>query len=383
MIVPTDPIVSGEVTPIQLAVPVGLPFSAAPSRPVKAAAFTPQIMALRASMPVPVEYNRAVPAPRRRWQVSRFLSGGGRTVLRTADGLRHHRQSLGLVMTAILLGISLTTVLILADAPETGLTGQATKARPVVVAAPAPAPVQEKSMSPEESDALAGIRIVDPSWDKKASCNEGTWPYIDQRCLIKDERKSAAKVENKIGPRMIGSSTRAPAPAPIGPIGSTTAIVPAAPKVSMTDGAAPRDANVEQDEAGIEKRDEKQEEIRPARVPDAAPARAPDVASSKLAEIRTSTTPEQNVTSRYSYSSPRYAPSTQRHQRSRTFRLTEEAQPVVTPQRAVSVRKKRQPQAAPYVADAGRRTRQRVVHQAQAPQAPQFFFPFGWFVQAR
>ena len=392
MIVPTDPIVSGETTPIQLAVPVGSPFPAVPPKPIKPAMLTP--MALRALLPVPVDYNRAIPSTRKRWKVSGFLSKSGRAVSRTADVLRRHRQSLGLVMTAILLGISLTTIVILADAPKTAPSVEATQAPAVVAAAPAPAPVQDVPASPEESDALAGIRIVDPSWDKKMSCNEGTWPYIDQRCLVKDEKQSAAKAENKIGPRMIGSTPRPQALEPIGPIGSTTAIVPAAPKVNVTDGAAPRAEDVEQDaeqhEADIREREDirkkyeairkKNEDIRPARVPDAAPMRAADVESSKPVEIRTSTTPAETVSQR-SYSSPKHVRSKPRRQRTRTVRPTEEAQPAERRQRAVSVRRKRQ--AAPAVADARRRPRQRVVQQAQAPQAPQFFFPFGWFVQAR
>ena len=259
MIVPTDPIVSGESTPIQLAVPVGSPFPAVPPKPIKPAMLTP--MALRALLPVPVDYNRAIPSPRKCWKVSGFLSKSGRAVSRTADVLRRHRQSLGLVMTAILLGISLTTIVILADAPKTAPKVEAAQAPAVVAAAPAPAPapVQDIPAGPEESDALAGIRIVDPSWDKKMSCNEGTWPYIDQRCLVKDEKRSVAKAENKIGPRMIGSTPRPQALEPIGPIGSTTAIVPAAPKVNVTDGAAARDEDrdedVEQEEADIRERE--------------------------------------------------------------------------------------------------------------------------------
>ena len=267
-------------------------------------------------------------------------------------------------MTAILLGISLTTAVILSDAPKPDARAQTTKASPVVAAAPATPLMQEMpTRTAEESDALAGIRIVDPSWDKKISCNEGTWPYIEQRCLVKDEKRSAAKIENKIGPRMIGSSTRPAAPEKSGPIGSTTAIVPAAPKVNMTDGVAVRDADIERRE-DIERQEEKHEKIAPEPVLRAAP--------SKFVETRTATVPVQTF-------APRYSPSSQRRRTSvRTFRLSEETKPVVTPRRAASVTRKRQT----YVADAGRRSYGRVT-QAQAPQAPQFFFPFGWFVQAR
>lgn len=261
-------------------------------------------------------------------------------------------------MTAILLGISLTTAVILSDAPKPDAAGQATKASRVV-AAPTTPSVQEMLATTDESDALAGIRIVDPSWDKKISCSEGTWPYIEQRCL---ETKSATKAENKIGPGMIGPRIRPTAPETSGPIGSTTAIVPAAPKVT-TDGVATH-------EADIEKHEEKHEDIAP-------PEPVLRAAPSKLVETRTSTVPAQTTT-------PRYTRSSQRRRPVRTFRLSEDTNPVVkpvaTPRRAASV--KRKPQR--YVADAGRRrVRERVVRQAQAPQAPQFFFPFGWFVQAR
>ncbi|ARP98874.1 hypothetical protein CAK95_07125 [Pseudorhodoplanes sinuspersici] len=377
MIVPTDPIVSGQTTPIKLAVPVGSPFPATPPKPVRPAALTPQIVALRASLPVPVEYNRRIPAARRRWRVS--LSSVGRAASRTAGVLRRHRQSAGLVMTAILLGISLTTIVILADAPESDATAQKAEKPATLAAAPAVPPAQGAPAGiAEESDALAGVRIVDPSWDKKMSCSEGTWPYIDQRCLVKDEARSEARAENKIGPRMIGSTPRPPAPETSGPIGSTTAIVRAAPKVNATDGVAARDADVDED-------------MESEQVPNATPAPPPDVAPSKLVETQTSTMPAQPVAPQYASPSSRSVRSSQRRQSLRTFRLSEEteAKPAVAPRRTTNVRRtttraatvtrKRQP----YMADAGRRVRQRVVRQAQVPQAPQFFFPFGWFVQAR
>ena len=277
-------------------------------------------------------------------------------------------------MTAILLGISLTMAVNFSDAPKPDVRGQTTKASPVVAAAPATPLMQEMpTRTAEESDALAGIRIVDPSWDKKISCNEGTWPYIEQRCLVKDERRSAAKIENKIGPRMIGSSIRPAAPEKSGPIGSTTAIVPAAPKVNVTDGVAVRDADIERRE-DIESREEKHEKIAPEPVLRTAPPKPVEIRTAP-AETRTSTVTVQNVEPRYIPSSPR-----RRAASVRTFRLSEETtKPVVTPRRAASVKRKRQT----YVADAGRRSYGRVVTQAQAPQAPQFFFPFGWFVQAR
>jgi hypothetical protein len=371
MIVPTDPIVSAPPAPLKLAVPVGLPFPAVPPKPVKLprlpAALPPQIVAIRASMPVPVECNREDPTARTGRRLSAFLSRGRHALSQAAGVPRRHPRSTGLVMTAILLGISLTTAVILSDVPKPDATGQATDASPILAAAPAAPSVQEAlTRMPEESDALAGIRIVDPLWDKKVSCSEGAWPYIDQRCL---EAKSAARTENKIGPGMIAPRARPAAPETSGPIGSTTAIVPAAPKAPVTDGVAPRDLELQKDE---------EKGAQPA----------PKVAPSQLAETRTSTIPPETATPRYSRPSPRYAssaqtryaPSTQRRQPVRTFRLSEETKPVVTRQwRAAGVKRKRQP----YVADAGRRSRERIINQAQAPQAPQFFFPFGWFVQAR
>jgi hypothetical protein len=293
MIVPTDPIVSAEPAPLKLAVPVGLPYPVVPPKLVKLsrlpAALPPQIMALRASMPVPVEYNHEASAANTGWRLSAFLSRAGQALSHAAGMPRRHPRSTGLVMTAILLGISLTTAVILSDVPKPDAAGQATEASPVVAAAPATLSAQETPVRmPEENDALAGIRIVDPSWDKKVSCNEGAWPYIDQRCL---EAKSAARAENKIGPGMIGPRTRATAPEASGPIGSTTAIVPAAPKVNMTDGVATHDVDFENG-ADIEKREEKHENIAP-------PEPALRAAPSRLVETRTSTVPVQTVTPRY------------------------------------------------------------------------------------
>lgn len=358
MIAPTEPIVTGQTAPMTLAVPVGPPFPSTPPKParpvaLKSAALTPQIVSLRASMLVPVECNPAVP-PTTRGQFTNLLSKGGQALSQAAAALRGHPRSTGLGITAILLGISLTSVIILSDPPEPDVTTNQQTEEPRLAAAPAvePAPATPTGMA-EESDALAGIRIVDPSWDKKSSCNEGTWPYIDQRCLIKDETGSDSKVETKIGPRMIDSRTRPNVPEAAGPIGSTTAIVPAAPKVNATDGVATRDMEMEKHN----------EDMLPEKVSDIAPA--------KLAETRTSTVPAQAITPRYSASSQRYRPV-------RTFRLSEEAKPV-PPRRVVSAKRKRQP----VVADAGRRAHARAINQAQAPQPPQFFFPFGWFVQAR
>ena len=353
MISPDEPIVSGQAIP--LAVPVGRPFPSSPPRPPRPAALTPQIVSLRASMLVPIQHDAApaMPSPSR---FADFLSDSGRALSQAANVLRRHPRSTGLAMTAILLGISMTTAIVLSDPPESGTAIPMAEA-PKFAAAPVVPAVSEVAASPvEESDPLAGIRIVDPSWDKKISCDEGTWPYIDQRCLTKDTSKDDGKVERKIGPRMIDSRTRPQAPEPTGPVGSTTAIVPAAPKVSVTDGVAPRDTEL--DAAG---------EALDQNVPE-PPA---DTAPARIVETRTSTIRTYSAPTRSYASSPRYRPV-------RTFRLSEEAKPVTPPRRVVSTKKRQ-----PTVAETGRRTQRRVVNNAAAPQVPQFVFPFGWFVQAR
>ena len=99
-------------------------------------------------------------------------------------------------MTAILLGISVTTAIILSDAPKPDAKRQTADMSPVLASAPTASLMQKvPTGTAGESDALAGVRIVDPSWDKKMSCNEGTWPYIDQRCLVKEGSRSAARAE--------------------------------------------------------------------------------------------------------------------------------------------------------------------------------------------
>lgn len=380
MIVSTDPIVSDQTEPLKLAVPVGSPYPAVAPKPARPAALTPQIVAIRAALPAPAEYDLGNLARAELWQSSPSPSSRSgpasspvKNVPHRQDVPRRHSRFVGLAMTAILLGISVTTAIVLSDAPKPDTKRQTADVSPIVATVPATSLMQKIATSPAgESDALAGVRIVDPSWDKKMSCNEGTWPYIDQRCLVKEGSRSAARAENKIGPRMI---RRPAAPETSGPIGSTTAIVPAAPKVSATDGVAVRDAD-------MEKHEERHEKIvAPEPVLRAAPPKPVETRTSNVeirtapAETRPSTVTVQNVEPRYIPSSPR-----RRAASVRTFRLSEETtKPVATPRRAASVKRKR----PTYVAEAGRRAYGRVVTQAQAPQAPQFFFPFGWFVQAR
>jgi hypothetical protein len=401
MIVSTDPIVSDQTEPLKLAVPVGSPYPAAAPKPARPAALTPQIEAIRAALPAPAEYDLGNLARAEHWQPfppssprsGQTLSSGPmsspvRDVPYYQDAPRRRSRFIGLAMTAILLGISVTTAIVLSDAPKPEAKRQTAAMSPVLASAPAASLMQKSPASTTgESDALAGVRIVDPSWDKKMSCNEGTWPYIDQRCLVKEGSRSAARAENKIGPRMM--IRRPAAPETTGPIGSTTAIVPAAPKAIATDGVAVR-------EADIEKHEGRHDIVAPAPVLRAAPPKPVETRTSTV-EIRTapvesrmSVVETRTPTVTVEDTAPRYTRSSRWRKTApvRTYSLSEEtAAPAVTSRRATSVRRaatvtsvKRKRQT--YVAEAGRRSYGRVT-QAQAPQAPQFFFPFGWFVQAR
>lgn len=267
----------------------------------------------------------------------------------TLDVLRRYPRAMGLLTTALLLGVSLVAMIAVSDMSEPQATERKIDDRFSLATAPSNDPLtllaEEGEPRPAEViDPLASIRIVDPSWDRKLSCTEGTWPYIEQRCLLKDE--SDAKVDNKIGPRMIDSRTRTITPEAAGPIGSTTAIVPASPRAQSTDGVAPPETDLDQ-----------YEELNPG----------PEPASVAVPIIDTRSIPPQALASRADARSARLRPS-------RILRLSEDTKPA--PRRSASVKKKRQPS----VVDAGRRARAQAVNQVQTPQ---FFFPFGWFVQAR
>lgn len=348
MIRPDEPIVFGRAAALPFAVPVGKPYPSTSCTNHRSSALTPEALSLRSTMLVPAQYDRVAAKDRSRWlrhavaKTQMILSGA-------TNILRRHPRAAGLIMTAILLGITLATVAILSDRSGPDVAIQKTE-EPRLAAAPSLGPpVDAQSAAVEENDSLAGVRIVDPSWDKKSSCSEGTWPYIEQRCLVKDETGKGALNENKIGPRMIDSRVRPPAPEPDGPIGSSTLVAPAAPKVSTTNGIAPR--NVDQDD---------DEELTSNPAADAVPV--------QVSDTRASAMPVQAVTSRVSI-----APS--KYRSARALRRSDEISPAA-PRRVTNAKRKRHQ----TVADAGRKARTRTINTVQAPQ---FFFPFGWFVQAR
>lgn len=419
MIAPTDPIVRAAPSEppsadVPLAVPVGAPFPQGPTPSAVMRSATPQIIAMRSQMLVPVsafgetvndKSDDKATSDKATWTMAAAsVRRAGRL------SLVRNRSHAGLVATGLLLAFSMTTVVLLSDdaapkrreavvpaitgyqaepiptphlhqaqqvqspqsqpvqqkpAPSKAAQKSATPkaAQPVRQVMPAqPAPAQpEQAVTTEESDGLAGVRIVDPSWDKSHSCSESAWPYIDQRCLTKEEPRQDGRAENKIGPRMFVAPPRPAAPPVNTPLGSTTAIVAAAPKVHpTTDGVGTHEAD---------------DEMQPQQVI-AEPAPAPVYKPQRVIEAKAPPVQDYVVTERYVEKSSRERVSKKR-QATRTVREVEETRPA-KPQRVVAARKKRQP----VVAEA-RRAGPRVVQQAQAAPQPQFFFPFGFFMQAR
>jgi len=419
MIAPTDPIVRAApseppAADVPLAVPVGAPFPQAPARPAMRSA-TPQIIAMRSQMLVPVSAfgeaaNDKAASDKHAGDKAAWTMAAASVRRAGRSSLVRNRSYAGLIATGLLLAFSMTTVVLLSDdaAPKRteavvpAITGYQAEpiptpylhqaqqvqppqsqpvqqkpgpskaaqksatpkaAQPVRQVMPAqPAPAQpEQVVTTEESDGLAGVRIVDPSWDKSHSCSESAWPYIDQRCLTKEEPRQDGRAENKIGPRMFVAPPRPAAPPPAAPVGSTTAIVAAAPKVHpTTDGVGTHEAD---------------DEVQPQQVI-AEPAPAPVYKPQRVIEAKAPPVQDYVVTERYVEKSSRERVSKKR-QATRTVREVEETRPA-KPQRVVAARKKRQP----VVAEA-RRAGPRVVQQAQAAPQPQFFFPFGFFLQAR
>ncbi len=108
---------------------------------------------------------------------------------------------------------------------------------------------------------------------------------------------------------------------------------------------------------------EQQDEDAPMPVTDRAPVHVDDTQSAMI--------PERRSAPRVRFVAP------QRTRKVQTSRRSEEAR-APSARHVVSAKRKKRP----YVAEARRRTTQRNVVSA-APQAQQFFFPFGWLVQAR
>lgn len=392
MIAPAEPIASAPTAavapesvaepggPLGLAVPVGPSFAPPLPARVKPSALTPQVVSLRASMLVPLEPHVAEPAASDRWRLPGFVSKATDALPKISGVLRRHPRSVGLAMTALLLGISLTTAAMF-SLPAQRSAAEQTKPAPELAAA---APVAQSSMetrteqpartgtaeaagAAEESDALAGVRIVDPSWDGASSCKDSVWPYIDQRCVVKeDTAKAGTRTETKIGPRSIDIRPQLSPSARTGPIGSTTAVVPASPKVNATDGlglgqfisgGAETDGRATKEDVDPEATDAPARDVPAIRT---APVQAVETQASAMQVVR--------------QASP--APRSRKSRQMETFRLTEETTKA-PPRRAAQVKRKKYPS----VAASSRRTR--VVNNAVQPQPPQFLFPFGWFVQAR
>ena len=363
------------VAPIPLAVPVGVPFPPTPPRPVRRSALTAQIVSLRASMLTPIEPVYVAPAAPSGWQAPRFVSMAKEALPKINGVLSRHPRSVGLAMTGLLLGVSLATIALLSQPSEQQIATQPEAPAPALAAAVPSAPLEQNVQTKpakEENDPLAGVRIVDPSWEQRNSCKESAWPYIEQRCVVKEEARDA-RVDRKIGPGMIVRARPQPSENNAS-IGSTTAIVPATPRV--TDGvalpetelddrnnAAPKESatdGVATPETAFDERD------RPT------PKSVTDTVPAQVADAQTATIPTQTSkrAPRVRYITP------QRSRKVQTFRLSEERS-APAPRRVANPKRKKQPQTTV----AGRRTQRNIV--STAPQTPQFFFPFGWFVQAR
>ncbi len=348
---------------IPLAVPVGAPYPSTPARPVKVSALPMDIVSLRTSMLVPVTIDSAAPVASHEWQLPDFVWKARHALPKIGNALRRHPRAVGLTITAVLLGLSITMAAIHWEPSQRSMTEQpAAVPKGVAIASSVSAesaPIEtdvsiaaDAQSQPKDENTAPGVRIVDPSWDKKSSCHESAWPYIDQSCLLKDEENNDGKPDRKIGPRMIDARTRPRSPDDPASIGSATAIVPAAPKAQATDGVATPELDAEQ-----------QDEAAPKPVTDSAPL--------PVADTQTATISEQRSAPRVRFVAP------QRTRKGRTFRRSDEVR-VPAPSRVGSAKRKKQP----YVAEARRRTTQRNVVSAP-PQAQQFFFPFGWLVQAR
>jgi hypothetical protein len=161
-------------------------------------------------------------------------------------GLRHYGRRIfwvyprvAALAAATVTSFALAAAIMLTRTPEQAAdTGSTVSA--IAAADPAPAA--------RANDPGAGIRFVDPAPETPVSCDKATWPYIDPRCFapaktetdVKKEARKDIKRSGKIGPRPIdpGSNPLAQAPDHDMPIGSMTAIAPANPKVSTTDGVA-------------------------------------------------------------------------------------------------------------------------------------------------
>ena len=140
---------------------------------------------------------------------------------------------------ATILSVALVTTIFLTRMPDRQQADTGSEASKVAAADPA--------QITQAGD--PGIRFVDPPAETSASCDKATWPYIDPRCFapakseIDTRREMKREVSKdtgrngKIGPKPIDSRSQ-PSPDQNIPIGSMTAIAPAYPTVSSTDGVA-------------------------------------------------------------------------------------------------------------------------------------------------
>ena len=139
---------------------------------------------------------------------------------------------------ATILSVALVTTIFLTRMPERQQADTGSEASKVAAADPQTTQAGDPS-----------IRFVDPPAETSASCDKATWPYIDPRCFApakseidtrREIKREASKItgrNGKIGPKPIDSRSQ-PSPDQNIPIGSMTAIAPASPTLSATDGVA-------------------------------------------------------------------------------------------------------------------------------------------------
>ena len=140
---------------------------------------------------------------------------------------------------ATVMAFALVTAIVLGRMPERQPAEAGSQASEVA----AVDPVQAK----QSGDSSAGVRFVEQPPETLASCDKSAWPYIDHRCFTPakgdDGAKRNAKREagkdtgrnGKIGPKPIDSRSQPKQDQNV-PIGSLTAIAPASPTLSSTDG---------------------------------------------------------------------------------------------------------------------------------------------------
>lgn len=145
-----------------------------------------------------------------------------------------------------------------APQPESGGKQGATRASAVPSGTVASPQTQSDTKAQVKTDVKTDVKIIGASAESSRPCDEQTWPYIEQRCLIPADSKTA---QNNKGPTpplglrdMLAGvrpaqddASAAPAkaaPAADQPVGSVTAIAPTPPVEQMqasTVGAGARD----------------------------------------------------------------------------------------------------------------------------------------------